>query len=183
MIIEDGTGKGYLASVSSENKLRVTAVTASQEHFANHNQGRGYSLIFESTPVSGGCFLYVENTDLERDLSIEGFNFKMEADDYVDIKLNDAGTPANGTTITPANLNTASGFDAQGIFQQGNDIIGLSGGRLIYRYYHASSKASVFRNFEQDVILSRNGALTMYIKTGSTFISGMLDFNYHGTHN
>lgn len=185
MIIEDGTGKGYLASVSSENKLRVTAVTASQEHFANHNQGRGYSLIFEATPVSGGCFLYMENTDLERDLSIEGFWFKMEAEDFFTIKLGDKGTPANGTSITPVNLNTASGFGAQGIFQNGNNITGLSGGSVIYKFYHAPdvNKASVYRNFNQDVIISRNGTLTMYANSGSTFISGIMIFNFHGTHN
>lgn len=182
--LEDGTGKGYLASVSSDNKLRVAAVISSQEHYENHNQGRGFSAIFESTPVSGGCFIYIKNTDTVYDLSIEGFWLKMEADDYIDINFNDIGTPTNTNSVTPRNLNTGSGNVAIGSFYSGNNIGGLSSGNRIYRLYHANTKESIYRNFNMDIILAQNGILTMNMgAVGGTPISCMLIFNYHGVHN
>jgi hypothetical protein len=182
--ILDGKGRGYSAEVSDSNKLLVSAVISTQEHYANHNQGRGYYLPFSATPTGAGdCFLYVKNSDSTRALSIEGMWLKSEADDYIDLKLNDEGTPVGGTDITPVNMNTASGRLADGTFQSGNDITGLSGGSTFLRLYHANTKGSVYTNFDMDVILGANGVLTMYVGTGTTALAGTLSLNFHGTNN
>lgn len=182
--IEDGTGKGYLASVNDNNQLRVSAVTSTIEHYANHNQGRAYNLNFSVTPTSAGCcFLYMKNTDSEREISIEGVYIMTEADDYIDFKFDDVGTPSNGTVITPVNLNTRSGNVAIGSFQSGNQIKSLSGSVLVQRLYHANSAASVYTNFEQDIVLDTNGVLTAYIGTGGSFLYGTVVFNYHPARN
>lgn len=184
LVIEDGTGKGYTASVSSANKLRVAAVISTQEHYANHNQGRAYNLNFSATPTSGACFLYMKNTDTERDLSIEGIWLFMQDDDYFDIKLNDTGTPTGGSTVTARNLNTGSGMTANGTFLNGGDIGGLSGGGVTHRIYHANSDASVYWNFNQDLILASNGVFTMYAGAkNNVFRAGIVVFNYHAINN
>ena len=183
-IIEDGKGNGYKAEVSDANKLLVAAVTSTQEHYANHNQGRGFSTSFDVTPTSAGdCFLYIKNTDSVRALSIEGFWFKMAASDYIDVKLNDVGTAVGGTDATIVNLNTASGHEADCIFQYGADITGLSGGQKSYRLYHTSSAESIYRDFTMDIILGANGVLSMYIGAGGTAVSCTIPFNFHGTNN
>lgn len=180
MIIEDGTGKGYQVAVNNENKLLVSATSFSIEHYINHKEGRGYNLTFSAIPTSGSdCFLYMKNGDQDRDLCIEGFWFKMAADDYIDFVLEPTGTQLNGTDITPVNLNTRSGYTAVGTFQSGNDITGLSGGNTAMRIFHANSNESIYRNFDQDIFLGYNSALALYIGSGTVQVDGIICFNYH----
>lgn len=181
--ILDGKGTGEAAEVKG-NKLLVSGVISSQEHYANHNTGKAFNMLFSATPTGGGdCFMYMKNQNSDLALSIEGFWLKMEADDYVEIKLNDIGTPLGGSDVTPVNANTISGAIADGTFLQGNDITGLNGGDTILKIHHASSKESIYRNFNMDLILGANGVLSMYVGTGTTLIEGIIVFNYHGTNN
>jgi len=179
MLIDDGKGRGNSAGVSDENMLTTLAITASLEHHTNHTNGRAFNLLFAATPAStGDCFLYVKNTS-DTDLVAEGFSIKLATSEYIDIKLGDTGTPSGGTDITPANLNSGSGVTATGTFQNGADITALSGGTTIERYYHLNSVASLYTNFNQDIVLQKNGVLTMYVQTGGTALAGTLVFNYH----
>lgn len=178
--IEDGEGRGRLAGVNAQNRLKTSAVIQSFEHFSNHVAGEAFSLLFDATPTGAAdCFLYVKNTDDDEDLVIEGFGLYLAANEYIDIKIGDSGTPAGGGAITPANLNSSSGLTATGTFQDGNDITALSGGSTIYRIYHASSNETKYVNFEQDIIIKKNGVLTMYCQTGTTALAGYIDMNYH----
>ena len=179
MKIEGGTGNGYLAKVSKENKLEVSSVTASVEHHTNHKHGTAFNMLFSATPTGAGdCFLYVKNTS-EEDMCIEGFTLHLVASEYIEFKLGDSGTATGGSTVTPANLNSSSGNIATGTFENGNDITGLSGGTTVDRIYHATSAGSTSYNFEQDIILPKNGVFTMYCETGTTAINGVINFNYH----
>ena len=142
--------------------------------------GLSFGLLFSATPTGAGdCFLYIKNQSGVYDICVEGFSLWLAADEYIDVKLGDTGTPVGGTTITPINLNTGSGTVVSGTFQNGNDITGLSSGVTVNRIYHASSQASVYTNFEQDLILKPNGVLTMYCQTGTTVLHGTLDLNVH----
>jgi len=181
--IVDGKGTGGTAEVKG-NKLLVSGVFSSQEHYANHNQGVAFNFNFSVTPTGAGdCFLYIKNTNTDLAMSIEGIWLKMAADDYVEIKLNDSGTPLGGSAVTPVNLNTASGEIADGTFLQGVDITGLTGGDTAFKIHHASSNESIYRNFNQDIILGANGVCSIYIGTGTTAIDGTIVFNFHGTNN
>lgn len=181
--IEDGTGTSKTAKVDDNNHLVVNAVSQSIEHYVNHVDGNAFNLLFAATPAStSDCFIYMKNTDTIP-ISVEGFSLWLVADEYIDVKLNDSGTPVGGSNITPANLNSGSGNIPKGTFQQGNDITGLSGGITVDRLYHASSQKSILYNFEQDVILKTNGVLTMYVQTGGTALAGKIIFNLHGETN
>jgi len=175
----DGGGKGYQAGVNSENRLKTLSVTSSAEHHANHHDKTAYSLLFDATPTGAAdCFLYIKNTD-STDMIVEGFGLKLIANEYIDVKIGDTGTPAGGGAIVPANLNGGTSATATGTFEDGNNITALSGGTTVYRIYHASSNGTTDYNFEQDIILPTNSTLTMYCQTGTTALAGYIDFNYH----
>ena len=177
--ISDGTGSSRSAEVDENNHLVVNAVSQSVEHYVNHVDGNAFNLLFSATPAStSDCFIYMKNTGVD-DISIEGFWLWLAADEYVDVKLNDVGTPVGGSTITPVNLNSGSGNAPTGTFQQGNNITGLSGGTTIDRIYHASSQESASYNFDQDIIVKKNGTFTMYAQTGATALAGKIVFNIH----
>ena len=88
-----------------------------------------------------------------------------------------AALPAGGSSIIPVNLNSGSGNIADGVFQHGNDITGLSG-NTAYRIYHESSNETKYINFEMDIILPKNTAFAMYAGTGTTALVGFLDIAY-----
>ena len=77
MKITDGTGRNLTAGVNQDNQLQVSSVNASIEHYINHNKGDAYNLIFNSTPVSGGCFVYIKNTSSLKDMAIDFFHFRQ----------------------------------------------------------------------------------------------------------
>jgi len=179
LIIESGTGTGYSAKVNSNNRLTTQSVTVSTEHSINHSKGKAFNLMFSATPTNGtNPFLYFKNTS-DDDICVERFTLHLVANEYVDVKLNDTGTPVDGTAIVPANLNTGSGITAIGTFQNANAITALSGGTIVQRIYHVSSAGEENYNFDQDIIIKKNGVLTMYIQTGGTALAGVLIFNYH----
>jgi len=182
LTIEGPNGKVVL--VSDEGKMATESVSASVGHHVNHHNGKAFNLLFTATPTnSTNPFLYVKNTS-EDDMVLEGFTLHFVASEWIDIKLGDVtGTPAGGTNITPANLNSGSGVIADGgstgSFQNGNAITALSGGTVVQRIYHETSAGSTSYNFDQDIILKKNGVLTMYAETGGAALNGVLIFNYH----
>lgn len=178
MMIEDGKGSGKKAEVTTRNKLSVYAVTESEEHDANET-GRAYSIPFSATPTgTDDCFFYFKNTG-EKDVIFEGIGVKLVADEYIDIKIKDIGTPSGGSATTPVNLNAGSGGTLSATVQDGNNITALSGGSTAYRIYHASANETKYTNFEQDIIVTKNQTLTLYIQTGTTALEGFLNCYEH----
>ena len=178
LIITDGKN-GNSAAVNNDNRLLTTSISASIEHHINHHDGLAFNLLFEVTPTAiDDCFLYVKNQS-ELDMVIEGIRMHNASDDIFNIKIGNSGTPIGGSTITPANLNTGSGNIATGVFKSGADITGLAGGTPIERIHHKGDAGEMFTNFEQDIIIPKNGTLTMCAGIGTNAISGTLIFNYH----
>ena len=179
VLIEDGRGKGYFAQVDKYNKLQTDAVTQTAEHAANHELGKAFHWVFSQTPTGANdCFLYIKNSD-DDDLVIEGIWFQVGTNEQVICKLGDTGTSSGGTTATPVNNSTLSSKTAEGTFEAGNDITGLSGGSTVEKYWLAAGNESKHFNFEQDIILGKNGVFTMYAVTGGIQINGTVVFNYH----
>lgn len=181
--ILDGMGSGQIAQVKN-NKLLVSSVTSTREHYANHNLGQAFNITLNDTvPTSGDCFFYLKNTDDDNAITIEGFLIHLEIDDYIDIKINNTGTPANGNTITPVNMNTSSGNVADCTCQYGTNITGLTAGDHIGRYYLGASAESRYHNFDQDVVLGSNGVFTMWMGDTPAEIAMTLSMNFHGAGN
>lgn len=179
LLIEDGKGRGNIAGVNPEGKLETESVSISKEHHTNQDLGKAFNLLFSLTPTGAGdCFLYMKNSSTI-DLILEGVILRTGGNEIITFNLNDTGTPAGGTVVTPANLNAGSGETAIGTFQTGVNITGLSGGTLTERLYVASSDDSSDFNFDQDIIIPQNNVFTMWATTGSIAIAGTVVFNYH----
>ena len=177
--IEDGTGTKATAKVcTSENRLFTQAVTLSMEASRNINFGDSYNIVFQQTPTGANdCFMYIKNTSTDN-IVIEGITVRSAGNERIAVKLGDTGTPSGGTTATPVNLNAGSGNEAEGTFETGNDITGLSGGTVAKRIYAPTGNQSVYYNFEQDMVLPQNKVLTLYAEVGSIELDGELHFFY-----
>ena len=187
MLVQDGS-TGYTAAVDDRNRLQTRAVTESIEHVANHDDGRAYSCTFSQSPTAAGdCIFYMVNSS-DDDMIVDGFQLSVTnctADEALYVKIGGSGTRNSGTAITPVALNGGSGISADGTFEQGADLDGgsatLTGGSEVYRYVMAGitdvSAKSI--NFEQEIILPKNKALTLWVATsaaGTYYVS--MDFYY-----
>lgn len=179
MYIEDGAGSGRKAKVNGNQNLHTHATTTTVEHIVNHVDGEAYHLLFNQTPTGANdCFLYLKNNSDSTDICVEGIWFRVASAEQILIKLGDAGTTSGGSAATPVNCNAGSGKVADGTFETGNDITGLSGGSTVEKYWLANTATAHF-NFEQDIIIPKNGVLTMYAVTGAVAVAGTIVFNFH----
>ncbi len=182
MQIEDGTGSGNRAMVNSENRLSVTAVTASVEHHSNHRDGNAYSLPFVQAPTAGDdCVFYLQN-DSETDMALEGINISVSGAAEVYMKAGDSGTRNAASSLTPINSNFGSGRNAEGTFEKGADLDGgaatLAGGSEIDRFRFIADTATHCINFPQDFIIPKGSTFTIWSSTIVT-LTCTLFLNYH----
>ncbi len=182
MVIEDGTGKGFRAGVSSLNRLLSDSVTSTNAHAANVD-GDAYHMLFNQAPTAGDdCILYMENSD-ERDLVMEGLYLSVAGACELYFRLRDLGTRNAAGANVPANCNSGSGQTADGTFEVGADLDGgaasLTGGIEVERYIFIAATGSSHFNFEQDIILPKNATMTIWCSAIVT-ITGTVVFNYHG---
>lgn len=182
VLIKDGLSSAT-AGVTSDNRLRTSAATTSIEHVVNHHNGDAYSVIFEmSASAADDCVFFMKNENTNgKDLVVEGIRFCVDSACIVSVKIGDTGTPASPSSLTPVNLSAESGKSADGTFNQGPSLdngSALTGGNTIYTYRYTAA-TSEYVNFEQDVILGRNNALTIYMNNATTTVTGTFDINYH----
>lgn len=183
MLIEDGKGTGYKAEVDAQNRLRTSAKTITDEHSANHDDGLAFQVVFSQSPTAADdCISYILNSD-DKDMIIEGIRIGVinaTADDSIYFKLGDSGTRGSATAVTPVNVNAGSGNTATGTFEHGADLetggATLAGGTEFDRIVLAgvTDLTSTFVNFDMDVVLPKNTALTMWIggsATGTYYIT------------
>ena len=149
-----------------------------------------FSFITQQTPSSSNpsgtasedvCFAYIKNTD-DIDMCLEEIDIRLggtSESEIIKILGKTNGTPVNGDTITPANLNLGSGREADGIFQAGSEITGLSGGTELHRIYVGSSNTSESFNFGQNIIVPKNNIITLWATNLNVEIDIVLLFNYH----
>lgn len=179
MKIESGVGNGYSVKVDSENRMYVEAITKTSEHMANHKYGKAFSLVFQVTPTGAGdCFFYFKNND-DEDIIIEGLDAYVSATEYFEVRINNTGTPVGGTDLTPVILNTSSGFSPPITCQYGVDITGLNAGDIAYRYFMVTGSGTKTINFDQDIILKKNGVMTLWIQTGTGAVGFNINAHFH----
>lgn len=179
LVIEDGTGHGYFAEVTTENRLAVESESFEMIRHANLADGQAYSLTFTVTPTGAGdCFCYIKNTSTI-DLSLNSIVLAAASDEVVQIKIRDTGTPVGGGAVTPVNRNTNSNNTAVGTFQTGVDITGLSGGSIVDQYFVKGATDSKKYTWASTLIIGQNGVLTLYVVTGAIALRITIGFFYH----
>jgi len=186
MLIEDGGGSGQKMQITSEGRAKVISVSASTEHNVNHEHGKAYQAEFACDPDGAGdCFFYLKNTD-DTDIVVEGVWLSLAGADEIQCKIGDTGTAVKtkGADITPVNMNAGSGNEADCLCYSNTadgavDITGLSGGLTFQTIWVTAAASSNYFNFECDVIVPKNQAITLYAVGGDAAIRGTVVFDFH----
>lgn len=174
---------GNSAAVNSDNMLQTLAIVSTIEHYINHSKGLAFNILFSQSPAANdNCILYMEN-ESEKDMVLEGMHMSVNVACEVYIRINNVGTRNNPTSITPVNLNLGSGKPAVGVFEHGSDLSGgaatLSSGTIAERFVFVGATTSLFTNFEQDLIVPKNRALTVWCSNSAATVTATVPFNYH----
>ena len=177
-MIRDGIGRGYMMEVDAENMAHVKAITETAERHANEEHGLAFHVLFDQSATGAAdCFFYAKNNS-DDDMMVEGVWFSAASAEAVFVRLNDTGAPSGGTTPIPTNCKGGSGNEADGTFMVGNNITGVSGGDIVEKFWLTSAESKYF-NFEQDIIIPKNGVFTLLSTTGGVNVRGTVVFNYH----
>jgi len=185
MRITGGTGNGYAAKVNEENRLYVQSVSVTAKHHANHSEGEAYNVLCAVNPSGAGdCIFYMLNNG-EEDIVIEGVWWQTSAAEEVSYNLGDTGTAVAtaGAAVTPVNLNAGSGNLADVTCYSNTadgavDITGLTAGTTIQSLW-LTSAASVWFNAQQDIIVPKNKAFSIYCVGGDTLLRFTVVFHVH----
>ena len=187
MKIQDGTGSGNVAGVNAAGQLKVRGVSATPEHYFNHEKGQAFQIPFQVTTEAANprCFFYFKNTD-SRDAVIEGLYVATDIACELSVQLKNSGAPAGGTAVTPVNCHLNSGILASGTFEYGADLGNaasvLTGGtEWLVKKYFTTNNDTDFWNFEMDLIVPKNTVITLWSDTNSTTVTGTMVFHYGDT--
>ena len=127
MRIEDGKGKNGSASVSSVQRLNVSAKAIGRSFYASRDFGQTFNAVYDPMTMAAGEYsAYLKNTSPTRNMFIRSIEFHSA--ENVKWKIwNVSGTAAAGETVIPTNLNLASGLTAEAIAMSGDTpITGLT---------------------------------------------------------
>lgn len=163
--IEDPSS-GRRASVSSVNRVNVSAKTNPRIFYISRDDGLSFNLISDGASIAAGDIcMYLKNTSSTRNLFIHHIEFhSVEAVKWKVFEV--TGTPS-GTAITPSNLNLGSGIPAEASAYGNGSITGLTTVKQIgtHRTEAFGEGEMVYNNA---LILPPNSAIAVEYDTGTT---------------
>jgi len=170
MIIEDGKGKNGKASVSTVQRLNVSAKVAPRTFYSSRDFGLSFVAEYADVTAAAGDYVaYLKNTSNTRNLFILDVDFNsVEA---VKWKVwSCSGTAAAGETITPSNLNLSSNKVAEATAMAGDTpITGLTAARQVGTSRTQALDAKL-KEFSGALVLGPNDAIVVEYDTGITGI-------------
>ena len=181
MRIGDGKGKNGDASVSSVQRLNVSAKTGPRQFYASRDFSLSFNAVYDDLTVAAGEYsAYLKNTSSTRNLFINHVEFHSA--ENVKWKVWEvSGTAASGETVAPSNMNLGSGIPAEAIAMSGNTAItGLTQVKQIGSHRsEALSDSSM--DYDGVLILTPGKAIAIEYDTGTTGIcSHDIFFWYEG---
>jgi len=180
MMIEDGTGSGKRVKITDENCMCCKAVTIPFQQHVNEDHQEVYSIVVSKTPTAAGdCFLYLKNTSND-DLFISRAKLYAAADEFVQLKLGDAGTPAGGAANVPVNRNAGSGATADCTCLDGVNITALGGGAVVEDVFVDGATSMVEIGWDSRILIPKNSVASFYAVTGGIAIKMTVSILFHG---
>lgn len=177
MKIEDGKGKNGDASVSSSQRLDVSARTAPRPMYAARDDGVSFSAIYHFTAAAGEHIAYLKNTSSSRNMFIGDISFGGVETILWKVFFC-TGTAAAGETVTPTPTNKSKSIPAEATAMAGDTAItGLTtDGEFTTR--RSSANGTDEENFDGTIILGPGDALVVEYDTGTGGIAE-IDIHFH----
>jgi hypothetical protein len=163
LILKDGTGKGYNAKVSADNRVLTESVTLSKAADVSENDGKTFSVVtgnFVSVTSGESAILYMKYTG-EKKLFIETIRTcGTGVQKWLLYKGTNAGTiVSNATAAVSTNMNFTSNNVPQFTAYKGADGNTESGGSVFENWINNGGHS--IEDFNDALILGKNDTLCL----------------------
>ena len=168
MKIEYGKGKNGDCSVSTAQRLNVSAKTRDRLFYVSRDDNLAFNAIMPSFSAAAGQYVfYLKNTSSDKNLMVHGLEFHSVENVHWKI-FSCTGTAAAGTAIEPTNLNLGSGRSAEASSMGGGaTITGLTTVKQIGSH-RTTAFGEAGMSFGDGLILAPNTAIVVEYDTGTT---------------
>lgn len=176
MEIKDGTGKGYKAKVTDQNKLRVYATGESEISFESEVNSRAYTWMNVTYDyVAADTILLVKNTSATLYLLIEKIIIGGDTETEVIVHCPVCATPT-GTAVTGVNLNRTSGATAEATAKANESTNDQA--NQIYKILIDGNKSETI-NVNGAVVLNKNDCIAVDFVTNGAACYVTIEGYYH----
>lgn len=173
--IDDGTGTGNRAKVTSAYRLLTSTVTKTEDHDINESTGKVWSLPFDglNPTASGDYVFYLKNTG---DSVLEISDIRVMADTSpTQLEVNVvSGTAAGGTDITPISRTVGSSVIPTATIQKGSDITGLTSAGTIFFIQCPTVDQQEKLSTSSKIRIPKGKAIGLLVETGEANITGVV---------
>ncbi|MCK5013203.1 MAG: hypothetical protein KAS66_05245 [Candidatus Omnitrophica bacterium] len=156
---------GNTARVDSDNRLQVASVSESIQHSTSHDKGQAYQVQGTATLASGTVVgLQFENTSSDKDMVISyvrsqiidaaGGTVLPSVENYLLMQFGRTYA-SGGAQVTPVNMNTGSGNQAEATIYNGGATLAGTGVEFDREYWKAEAELVRF-NKEGAMIVGPN---------------------------
>lgn len=171
-----GAGNSRVAEVNPEGRLRTVAVTSQPEYHINWANELAFVIQVNVTPSPSANFYYHKN-ESNYSMIVEDLEVYSENNEVVTLYKNPIGTPTGGTSTIPSNSNFGSSKTADGVFQYGSDLGGLTGGTQHSRTHIIGGEENKY-TFKNWVVMPKNSTFMLYAKNGNSELDLTIPFFY-----
>jgi len=166
--INDGGGKNGDATVSNNQRLDVSARSASRQYYESRDQEQVFvATSVDATAVANEETMYIKNTSTSKDMVISEVIISTDTDSLWRVK-SVTGTAAGSSALVPINLNRASSKSASATIRGDGAITGLTdvtdGTVALFR---APANNTHHHDFHEALRLGQDDALAVECETNA----------------
>lgn len=176
--IDDGKGSGRSASVSSVQRLNVSAKTNPRIFYISRDDGLSFTLVsIDAASAANDYICYLKNTDTTRILLVKRITISSDVD--IRYKISSVtGTAAGSSELTPVNLNLSSGNVADATARGNGAITGLTEQAVISASRVAANDDHT-TELEDALILGNGDAIAIEHDVGAAAVIEVnIEFHY-----
>ena len=172
-----GGSNGNVADVNDKLELHVLAITETEEHRINEEDGLVWTLAFEdlNPAAADDAVIYLLNTGDENLVILEAHFDCAVAASQVEIH-GVTGTATSGNTAAVQSNKVGSGASPTATIETGTDIGGLTSTGILALLQCVVADTQYSRIFDYKIILPKNAAISVQVQTGTANLSGYIVF-------
>ena len=169
--IEDAKGRGNLAEVTNNKKLRTYTTVESEASFESEANGVCFAWTASYNYTADDTVLLIKNTNTNLDIIIENIIFQSDTSTQVIVHYPATVATPTGTAITGVNMNKTSGKTARATAIQ--DETTNARGDVISRIFVKGGEDSLFIPYQGMPIIGLNDSIAIDYVTegGSCFVT------------
>lgn len=166
--IEDGSGKGNVAQVDADRRLRVSANIETELEHSSKEKGLAFSITSATYNYSAGdTILGIKNEDADRNFHVDRIICSGDADTQVIIHVPTSEVTMAGTAVVEVNLNTNSGRTASMDSRANETGNSIAAGTHVASFFMLASVTTAV-GFEGALILGTNeGVFVDFVDVGT----------------